>query len=237
MVMEIRLYNEKGVKTMVDKAVLERLENDNFTEKEKAVIYELTKNVNLYTGALKELQAWIEILRTDFKRNKAYNPIEHIKTRVKLPKSILRKVYLKGLPLDAEVIKEELNDLAGLRIICTFKSDIYRLVEILKKYENIKVLEIKDYVSNPKPSGYQSYHMIVEIPVYMIDGKHTCKVEIQIRTMAMDFWACLEHKIKYKYNADIPNHIKDDLLNCSQVVSTLDDTMYGLHSLVQENNE
>ena len=186
---------------------------------------------------MKELQAWIEILRTDFKRNKAYNPIEHIKTRVKLPKSILRKVYLKGLPLDSEVIKEKLNDLAGLRIICTFKSDIYRLVDILKKYENIKVLEVKDYVSNPKPSGYQSYHMIVEVPVYMIDGKHFCKVEIQIRTMAMDFWACLEHKIKYKYNAEIPEHIKDDLLNCSQVVSTLDDTMFGLHSLVQENIE
>ena len=107
----------------------------------------------------------------------------------------------------------------------------------MKKYENIKVLEVKDYVSNPKPSGYQSYHMIVEVPVYMIDGKHFCKVEIQIRTMAMDFWACLEHKIKYKYNAEIPEHIKDDLLNCSQVVSTLDDTMFGLHSLVQENIE
>ena len=139
--------------------------------------------------------------------------------------------------MDVISVKEKLNDIAGVRIVCTFKSDIYKLAEILARSEDITILEIKDYIANPKPSGYQSYHMIVEIPVYMATGKRKCKVEIQLRTMAMDFWASLEHKIKYKYDWEIPQDIKDELYDCSTIVDTLDDKMLALHRRVHNPKE
>ena len=123
----------------------------------------------------------------------------------------MKKVVVRDIPLTVEDIKKELNDIVGIRVVCTFKSDIYDIAEILRKSEDIKVLQIKDYIANPKPSGYQSYHMIVEIPVYMAHGKRMCKVEIQLRTMAMDFWASLEHKIKYKYDWKVPTDIREEL--------------------------
>ena len=206
---------------------MQRLDKKEFREEELRVIGELFKDNLLYTAALKEMQTKVEILRDDFRQNNAYNPIEHIKVRIKTPTSILKKAYIREVPLNADAIREELNDIVGIRVVCTFKSDIYDIAEILAKSE-----EIKDYISNPKPSGYQSYHMIVEIPVYMANGKRMCKVEIQLRTMAMDFWASLEHKIKYKYDWKVPEDIRAELFDCSKVVDTLDDKMLKLHKRV-----
>ena len=216
---------------------LKRLNNKELNEEELSVIRELFVDNLLYLAALKEMQTKVEILREDFRLNNAYNPIEHIKVRVKKPVSILKKVYLRGIPLNVESIKEEINDIAGIRIVCTFKSDIYKIAEILSHSEDITILKIKDYIANPKPSGYQSYHMIVEIPVYTTKGKQKCKVEIQLRTMAMDFWASLEHKIKYKYDWMVPEEIKDELFECSKVVDTLDDKMLKLHTKVHNPEE
>ena len=216
---------------------LKRLNNKELTEEELSVIRDLFVDNLLYLAALKEMQTKVEILREDFRLNNAYNPIEHIKVRVKKPVSILKKVYLRGIPLNVESIKEEINDIAGIRIVCTFKSDIYKIAEILSHSEDITILKIKDYIANPKPSGYQSYHMIVEIPVYTTKGKQKCKVEIQLRTMAMDFWASLEHKIKYKYDWMVPEEIKDELFECSKVVDTLDDKMLKLHTKVHNPEE
>ena len=216
---------------------LKRLNNKELNEEELSVIRDLFVDNLLYLAALKEMQTKVEILREDFRLNNAYNPIEHIKVRVKKPVSILKKVYLRGIPLNVESIKEEINDIAGIRIVCTFKSDIYKIAEILSHSEDITILKIKDYIANPKPSGYQSYHMIVEIPVYTTKGKQKCKVEIQLRTMAMDFWASLEHKIKYKYDWMVPEEIKDELFECSKVVDTLDDKMLKLHTKVHNPEE
>ena len=225
---------------MIDKELsneLSRLNNKEFNNEELRVIKDLFDDNLLYVAALKEMQTKVEILRDDFRRNNAYNPIEHIKVRVKQPVSILKKVYIRDIPLTVEGIKENLNDIAGIRIVCTFKSDIYKLADIIGRSEDITIIEIKDYIANPKPSGYQSYHMIVEIPVYMANGKRNCKVEIQLRTMAMDFWASLEHKIKYKYDWEVPQDIKDELYDCSKVVDTLDDKMLRLHRRVHKPNE
>ena len=216
---------------------VKRLDDREFTEKELEVMKELFSDSLLYMAALKEVQTKIDILRDDFKRSNAYNTIEHIKMRIKQPNSILKKVYNRGLPLNAESIKENINDIAGIRVVCTFKSDIYKIVEILKKSEEIRILQVKDYIAHPKESGYQSYHMIVEIPVYMITGKKFCKVEIQLRTMAMDFWASLEHKIRYKYDSKVPQEIKDELFDCSKIVDNLDDKMLKLHTKVHNPDE
>ena len=218
-------------------AEMKRLDNKEFNEKEIMLIQDLFEDRLVFTAALKEMQTKVEILRDDFRQNNSYNPIEHIKVRVKQPTSILKKVYIRSIPMDVISVKEHLNDIAGIRIVCTFKSDIYKLAEIIARSEDITVLEIKDYIANPKPSGYQSYHMIVEIPVYMANGKRKCKVEIQLRTMAMDFWASLEHKIKYKYDWEVPQDIKDELYDCSTIVDTLDDKMLALHRRVHNPKE
>lgn len=221
----------------MDELEIQRIDRKEFRDDELKVMGELFKDNLLYTAALKEMQTRIEILRDDFRQNNAYNPIEHIKVRIKTPTSILKKVVVRNIPLTVEDIKNELNDIVGIRVVCTFKSDIYDIASILMKSEDIKVLQIKDYIENPKPSGYQSYHLIVEIPVYMANGKKMCKVEIQLRTMAMDFWASLEHKIKYKYDWKVPEDIREELLDCSKVVDNLDDKMLRLHKRVHNPNE
>lgn len=210
----------------------QRLDDKQFNKEELKVIGELLKDNLLYTSALKEIQTRVEILRDDYRQHYSYNPIEHIKVRIKEPKSILKKVYLRGIDLNVESIRENINDIVGIRIVCTFKSDIYKIAQILQDSEDMKVLQIKDYIKHPKESGYQSYHMIVNMPVYTTKGRKYCKVEIQLRTMAMDFWASLEHKIKYKYYLNIPETVKTELLDCSQAVDLLDDKMLSLHNRV-----
>ena len=214
---------------------MNRLDLKQFNEVELSIIKELQKEDTLYNSALQEIKTKIEILRDDFRVSNAYNPIEHIKMRIKQPASILKKVYLRGIDLECETIKRELTDIVGIRVVCTFKSDIYKIAEILSNLEDIQIIQIKDYISTPKESGYQSYHMIVKIPVHMIKGKVYCKVEIQLRTMAMDFWASLEHKIKYKYERSIPKEIKDELFDCSKIVDSLDDKMLKLHKKVHNS--
>ena len=212
--------------------IIHRLDNREFTKEEIDLLSDVYSDTLLYNSALKEIQTKIEILRDDFKLNNSYNPIEHIKVRLKQPESLLKKVYIREIPKNAEDIKAHLNDIAGIRIVCTFKSDIYKIADLISNSQNLRVLIVKDYIKNPKPSGYQSYHMIVELPVNLIDGEHWCKVEIQLRTMAMDFWASLEHKIKYKYDWSIPIDIKEELQNCSKIVDELDDKMLRLHTKV-----
>lgn len=221
----------------MNEEILQRLNAKQFTDEEKSVIKELVKDELLYDAALRELKTRVEILREDFRRSMPYNPIEHIKTRIKQPNSILKKVYLRDMPLDAEIIKERINDLAGIRIVCTFKTDIMRIADILLQNTDMEVVKVKDYITNPKESGYQSYHLIVRVPVHMVSGLKYCKVEIQLRTMAMDFWASLEHKIKYKYDYSIPNEIKEELYSCSNIVDMLDDNMYNLHAKVHNSLE
>ncbi len=192
------------------------------------------KEVNLvYNSALKEINTKLEILNDEFQHVHQYNPIEHIKSRIKSPESIVKKLRKNGYESTIENMVKQVNDVAGIRIICSFTSDIYRIAEMLINQNDIKVISVKDYIRNPKASGYKSYHLIVTLPVFLSDRIVDAKVEIQIRTVAMDFWASLEHKIHYKFEGNIPEHIKEELIECSMMVSELDAKMMDLNDEVQ----
>ena len=196
------------------------------------------EEVNLiYNAALKQVQTKMEILNDEFQRVHRYNPIEHIKARIKSSESIVKKLKRYGYESTIENMITYVNDIAGIRIICSFTSDIYRIAEMVANQKDIKVLSIKDYITYPKASGYKSYHMILSVPVYLSDRIEETKVEMQIRTVAMDFWASLEHKMHYKFEGDAPQHIKDELVECAHMVSDLDARMLSLNEEILAMSE
>lgn len=186
----------------------------------------------LYSAAIKEVGTKLEILNDEFHHVHQYNPIEHIKTRIKTPESIVKKLKKNGHEITIENMIKYVNDIAGVRLICSFTSDIYKLAGMIGNQSDLKVLAIKDYIKNPKESGYKSYHMIVSVPIFLSDSVVDTKVEIQIRTIAMDFWASLEHKIYYKFEGNAPDYISRDLKECAEMVSTLDDKMLSLNEAI-----
>ena len=188
----------------------------------------------LYNAALKEVETKLEILNDEFQHVHQYNPIEHIKTRIKTPESIVKKLKRYGYETSVENMVKYINDIAGVRLICSFTSDIYRLAGMIGNQSDLKVLSIKDYIKNPKESGYKSFHMLVGVPVFLSDSVVHTKVEIQIRTIAMDFWASLEHKIYYKFEGHAPAYISEDLKACADMVSELDDRMLSLNEAIQK---
>ena len=188
----------------------------------------------LYKAALKEVETKLEILNDEFQHVHQYNPIEHIKTRIKTPESIVKKLKRYGYETSVENMVKYINDIAGVRLICSFTSDIYRLASMIGNQSDLKVLSIKDYIKNPKDSGYKSFHMLVSVPVFLSDSVVQTKVEIQIRTIAMDFWASLEHKIYYKFEGHAPAYISEDLKSCAEMVSQLDERMLSLNEAIQK---
>ena len=188
----------------------------------------------LYDSALKEINTKIEILNNEFVHIYNYNPIEHIKSRLKTPDSIVKKLKRYGFEVTIDNMVEKLSDIAGIRIICSFTSDIYQIAEMITKQSDVTVLYVKDYIKNPKPNGYKSYHMVVTIPIYLTDGPVDTKVEIQIRTIAMDFWASLEHKIYYKFEGNAPAYLLQELKACADVVNMLDVKMFSLNQAILE---
>ncbi len=191
----------------------------------------------LYDSVLREINTKLEILNNEFKQAHQYNPIEHITSRIKSPESIARKIRKKGLELTVENIVKYVNDVAGVRIICSFTSDIYRIASSISNQDDVTVLRVKDYIANPKPNGYMSYHMIVSIPIFLTNDVIDTKVEIQIRTIAMDFWASLEHKIYYKFEGKAPVGIKDELKECANIISFLDEKMLSINESVKHYHE
>ena len=192
----------------------------------------------LYKSALMEVGTKLEILNEEFKHIHQYNPIEHIKQRIKSPESIVKKLKKRGLDSTIENMREFINESAGIRVICSFTSDIYRIAEMIRNQNDIKVISVKDYIISPKESGYKSFHMIVSVPIYLSDSVVDTKVEIQIRTVAMDFWASLEHKVNYKLDQDDSDeeikNIRRRLYDCAQMVSVLDDEMLALNEKMQD---
>ena len=193
-----------------------------------------TELILLYSSALKQIETKLEILNDEFQHVHRYNPIEHIKSRIKTSESIVKKLKKHGYESTLDNMVKYVNDIAGIRVICSFTADIYRIAEIIGNQRDIKVISVKDYIVNPKPSGYKSYHMIVTVPVYLSDRIMDTKVEIQIRTVAMDFWASLEHKINYKFEGNVPVYRKNELMECAKIVSQLDDRMLTLNDEVQK---
>ena len=186
----------------------------------------------LYNAALKEVGTKLEILNEEFQHVHKYNPIEHIKTRIKTPESIVKKLKRYGYETSIENMVRYVNDIAGVRVICSFTSDIYRLAEMIGNQSDLKVLSIKDYIRNPKESGYKSYHMLVSVPIFLSDSVVDTKVEIQIRTIAMDFWSSLEHQLKYKRDVPHAEDIVSELRECADVIAKTDAKMQEIKNRI-----
>ncbi|XZF75050.1 GTP pyrophosphokinase [Bacillus sp. AL-1R] len=197
---------------------------------------EWTNTLLIYKFALDEINTKIRILNEEFTLTHNHNPIEHVKSRLKKPESIIEKLERKGLELTQYNLEHYISDIAGVRISCSFISDIYMIYELLKQQDDIYIIEIKDYIKNPKPNGYKSFHMIIEIPIFLASETKRVKVEIQIRTVAMDFWASLEHKIFYKYNKKVPKAIIESLNEASATVNSLDYKMEMIRDQVEQLN-
>ncbi|MGG1553030.1 MULTISPECIES: GTP pyrophosphokinase [Paenibacillus] len=199
--------------------------------------HELTRFMMTYKFALDEMETRIEILVQEFEMLHEYNPIEHTKSRLKSPESIIQKLYRKGGDLSFDGIRGNVKDIAGLRITCSFVSDIYVLSDMLKNQSDLHLLSEKDYIKHPKPNGYQSLHLLIEVPVHMSDRTERVCMEVQIRTVAMDFWASLEHKIFYKFkegNQAVPQRLLQELKQAADVAAKLDEQMERLHREIDE---
>jgi putative GTP pyrophosphokinase len=203
-------------------------------DKIKKLKHDITRFMLIYKFALDEMETKIEILKQEFQALHDYSPIEHTKSRLKSPESIMNKMLRKNSELSLDAVKNHIKDIAGLRITCSFISDIYDVSNMLQRQSDLKVLEIKDYIKNPKPNGYQSLHLLVQVPVFMSDCEELVCVEVQIRTIAMDFWASLEHKIFYKYNQSVPESLTRELKNAADSANALDLQMERLHREIKE---
>ena len=186
----------------------------------------------LYRCALKNMEMRVDTILEDFENLQNNNPLEHVKFRLKTPESIAEKLERRGFELTAESARGNLFDVAGVRCICSYARDIPLIVDVFKRQPDITILEEKDYITNPKPSGYRSYHLIVKVPIHLTNETEYLPVEIQIRTQAMDFWAALEHKVRYKYNNKMPEHLHKELIDCASEISQLDERMYKVQEVL-----
>nr|WP_188741826.1 GTP pyrophosphokinase family protein [Agromyces bauzanensis] len=182
-----------------------------------------------YKFGMDEVVTKLSILREEFSLDHDHNPIEHISSRLKSLDSVIAKMQRKGIEPTLESIRETITDIAGVRVTCSFVTDAYRLAELLTTQRDIRVLKTKDYIAEPKENGYQSLHVIVEVPVFLSTGAHPVAVEVQIRTIAMDFWASLEHKIYYKYDRRVPAELLEELTDAAHTAADLDARMERLH--------
>jgi putative GTP pyrophosphokinase len=205
-----------------------------FTDEEFVQLKDL---LLVYEWGQRILLTKLNIVNEDLKHFQDNSPIEYIKGRIKTPTSIAEKLQRLNVDITAESAKNTLKDIAGVRIICPFAKDIYYLVDILKAMPEVNVIDEKDYVSNPKPSGYRSYHVIIEIPVFYQGKTENVPVEVQIRTEAMNFWSTLEHKARYKYKDHIPRHLSDELIVCAEKIAELDDRMFLIHDIITLINQ
>lgn len=185
-----------------------------------------------YQAVMMELETRLKVLNAAFSAKYKRNPFESIKSRLKSPESIFQKLERRGLPTTVEAIREELADVAGLRVICSFPDDIYQLAELLTNQDDIIMLQKKDYIKSPKPNGYRSLHLILHVPIFVPDGKKYVKAEVQFRTIAMDFWASLEHKLKYKKNLDNADDIGERLKLCANSIEALDYQMQEIRNRI-----
>ena len=199
------------------------------------------KMMNKYRCAIMEVETKLKVLNAEFSLQYDRNPFESIESRLKSPESIMEKLVRRGYEFHEEdlerTIEENLYDVAGIRVVCAFQEDIYHLSDLLIEQDDIRLIRTKDYIRNPKPNGYRSLHQILEVPIFLKEGKTFVKVEVQFRTIAMDFWASLEHKIYYKFEGHAPEYISRDLRACAEIVSNLDAKMLQLNEAILEEKE
>lgn len=190
-----------------------------------------------YHAVIREVTTKLEILNDELSHSKQRNPIETISFRIKKPMSIAQKLRKKGAPVTVDSISQTLNDVAGIRVICSFVDDIYAVAEMLTRQDDVRLIEKKDYIQNPKPNGYRSLHLVLEVPVFFSTHKEPMRVEVQIRTVAMDFWASLEHQIRYKNHTPETRRIAGELKECADVIAQTDLRMQALRDQVMKQKE
>lgn len=221
-----------NVTTSFEQALATRLSKDEAEDwlKEYALPYK--ELMTYYRCALMEIETKFKVLNEEFSLLEDSNPIESIKTRLKKPESIIEKMMRNNFPLSVESIEENLNDIAGIRVVCSFQSDIYRLAGALLSQDDVTLIAEKDYIKNPKPNGYRSLHLIIGIPIFLHNEKKIMKVEVQLRTLAMDMWASIEHKLKYKKDLVLTDSQNSTLHGCSELSDLLDNRMEELYKSV-----
>lgn len=211
--------------------------NPNFNNEDvKKRFGDLNEMLMMYRCAIREISTKLEVINEEFQVKRRRNPIEYMKSRVKTPDSIFKKLERRGLEVSLESARENLNDIAGIRVVCSFVDDIYTLADMLIRQDDITLIEKKDYIKNPKKNGYRSLHLVLEVPVFFSDYIERMKVEVQIRTIAMDFWASLEHKLYYKKDlegADLA--IISELKNCADIIASTDTKMQDIRDKLEAN--
>jgi len=227
-------YGEEKAMTD-DNKILPNTDAD-LAERLKVRFDDYRRLMTYYSCAMMEIETKFKVLNSQFSLSREYNPIETIKTRLKSPESILEKLQRRGIPLDVVAVENSIYDIAGVRVICPFIDDIYLLVDCLLSQDDIRLIEKKDYIEHPKTNGYRSLHLIVEIPIFLYNEKRMMKVEVQFRTIAMDFWASLEHRIRYKKDLDekLAQTLASELKFCAETSAQLDIRMEDIKNRIQE---
>ncbi len=196
--------------------------------------YEFLELEHLYESAAEIVKTQLSIYDNEFSMKFQRNPIHNIDSRIKSPQSIIGKLQRKGHPVSAKSAMEHLTDIAGIRVICYYIDDIYAIAELLTRHDEMQLVKVKDYIKNPKPSGYRSFHMVLTVPVYTSTSKKRVPVEIQIRTIAMDFWAALEHQLHYKTDCEVPPSLKQELRDCAETIALTDLKMQDIYQQIHE---
>lgn len=222
---------DEGLQTSFMKQTRLPLDLGNVFDKDREEFGEM---MMMYGCAIKEVQTKLQVLNDELSLARKRNPIEFIKTRIKKPDSIATKLKRKGLPITVEAAMKNLNDVAGVRVICAFLDDIYRVADMFTAQDDVRLIKTKDYIKKPKENGYRSLHLIIEVPVYFSDHKEQLRVELQIRTIAMDFWASLEHQVKYKRNVKDAEEIVYELRACADVINRTDFHMQSIRDRIVE---
>lgn len=223
----------KGVITTSERKIIQDLYKE---EKIQNFVKELKTFSLKYVAVMNETSTKLNILNEDFKTRYNRNPIDHIESRIKSPESLIKKMLRNNIALNLESLESNIYDIAGVRVICPFLSDIPIIIQMIKDNPEFNIIKEKDYITKPKESGYRSYHIIVQTPIYLTTGKEFVNVEIQIRTMAMDFWASLEHQMKYKFDGIIPEEVHKELVECAESINNSDKKMLKLSELIIESN-
>lgn len=253
----MKMGNIQKIREQLDGRILETMEDkitervkdsrlmDNFLTNEKLLDrisrrLEPIEQMNAYYRcAIMEIETKFRVLSEQFSLKYDRNPIETIKSRLKSQDSILKKMNRKGIPVSLEAMEREIDDIAGVRVICSFVEDVYMLADCLLQQDDVRLIERKDYIKNPKPGGYRSLHLIIEVPIFLENEKRPMKVEVQLRTIAMDFWASLEHKLRYKKN--IPEseaeYLAKELVECASISASLDQRMEAIRDRMEAAQE
>lgn len=218
------------------RALLEAVFDEDMINWSKGVVQKYKRLMAYYRCAMMEVETKFNVLNEEFSLRYDRNPINGIKSRLKRLDSIQEKLHRKQLPFDMQTIETHIHDVAGVRVVCAFVEDVYLLAEALLKQDDVMLIEKKDYIANPKPNGYRSLHLIVTVPIFLEHEKRVMQVEIQLRTIAMDFWASLEHQLRYKKDFDFTEDMVKELQDCADLSARLDARMDLLRQRVEENH-